>query len=493
MNIYIFAPISGAVIGYFTNWLAIKMLFKPYNEVFIFGLKLPFTPGLIGKERYLLSKKIGSTINEHLITPDMIKKSLLDNISSEATLQMLDTKISSFKDKDLTIQEAMVLLINQFNKDYNNDDFNIFITSLETYVSQNITSDEFNNAINLLLSTFIDYLFDVKTSSFNSSSINEFVSKAIAEFTSKEEYKEVSQKTIENFLAYLKDNKTQLNNYVQKDVLSSFVCDMLPTIIEFIITNLNNNETLNMHLKKITTNILDSNVNKMVAMFINKDTMYDNIKSEAISYLQNEENIEIIKDMIIQYICTGLDYEVGQIIDKLPLLSVSHATQNIFSKELLCTLIESLSKNLCENDYTIGDIVSMVDTDYKQHILNAFNVNIKNFINKNNKNISCKIIYILKSTVLSAKINYFIEKIDFKKEYLIKKYFLILDFIFEYIIKQINVSKIIEEQINCLDIREVETLIQSVVSRELKSITIVGGVLGFIVGSIPLIMSLIAR
>ena len=34
----------GAIIGYITNWLAIKMLFRPHGEKKIFGIKLPFTP-----------------------------------------------------------------------------------------------------------------------------------------------------------------------------------------------------------------------------------------------------------------------------------------------------------------------------------------------------------------------------------------------------------------------------------------------------------------
>ena len=46
-------PIIGALIGYCTNYIAVKMLFYPKQEVRIFGRKLPFTPGAIpkGKQR----------------------------------------------------------------------------------------------------------------------------------------------------------------------------------------------------------------------------------------------------------------------------------------------------------------------------------------------------------------------------------------------------------------------------------------------------------
>ena len=68
--------IVGAIIGYFTNWLAIKMLFRPHYEKRIFGYKLPFTPGLIPKERYRIAKSIGETVGVYLLSPDTIIEEL---------------------------------------------------------------------------------------------------------------------------------------------------------------------------------------------------------------------------------------------------------------------------------------------------------------------------------------------------------------------------------------------------------------------------------
>ena len=45
--LYISPPILGGLIGYYTNDIAIKMLFRPYKVLYIFGRKVPFTPGLI--------------------------------------------------------------------------------------------------------------------------------------------------------------------------------------------------------------------------------------------------------------------------------------------------------------------------------------------------------------------------------------------------------------------------------------------------------------
>ena len=39
---YFLGPLTGGIIGYFTNWLAIKMMFRPHQPKYLFGLKIPF-------------------------------------------------------------------------------------------------------------------------------------------------------------------------------------------------------------------------------------------------------------------------------------------------------------------------------------------------------------------------------------------------------------------------------------------------------------------
>ncbi|MCL1998881.1 MAG: DUF445 family protein [Turicibacter sp.] len=72
----IITPIIGAIIGYSTNYLAIKMLFRPLRPVYIGKFKLPFTPGLIPKEQSRLAKKLGEAMGNHVITSDVLAKEL---------------------------------------------------------------------------------------------------------------------------------------------------------------------------------------------------------------------------------------------------------------------------------------------------------------------------------------------------------------------------------------------------------------------------------
>lgn len=71
--LYVSPPILGAVIGYFTNDIAIKMLFRPYRAIYILGRKVPFTPGLIPHNQERLAKNISDTIMGSLLTPEELQ------------------------------------------------------------------------------------------------------------------------------------------------------------------------------------------------------------------------------------------------------------------------------------------------------------------------------------------------------------------------------------------------------------------------------------
>jgi uncharacterized membrane protein YheB (UPF0754 family) len=63
----------GGIIGYFTNDIAIKMLFRPYKAIYVGGRKLPFTPGLIPSNQEKLAKRISDTIMGSLLTPEELQ------------------------------------------------------------------------------------------------------------------------------------------------------------------------------------------------------------------------------------------------------------------------------------------------------------------------------------------------------------------------------------------------------------------------------------
>jgi uncharacterized membrane protein YheB (UPF0754 family) len=84
--------VAGAIIGYFTNDIAISMLFRPYHARFIGKFKIPFTPGLIPANQARLAQKISDTIMGSLLTPQELQnlaKRLLQTERVEAAITWL--------------------------------------------------------------------------------------------------------------------------------------------------------------------------------------------------------------------------------------------------------------------------------------------------------------------------------------------------------------------------------------------------------------------
>jgi len=71
--LYVGPPVAGGIIGYFTNDIAIKMLFRPYKAIYLGKRQLPFTPGLIPRNQERLAKNISDTIMGSLLTPGELR------------------------------------------------------------------------------------------------------------------------------------------------------------------------------------------------------------------------------------------------------------------------------------------------------------------------------------------------------------------------------------------------------------------------------------
>lgn len=104
----IFMVVVGAVIGGFTNYLAIKMLFHPYHPKYMGKWKLPFTPGLIPKRRQELAHQIGKLVVNHLLTRESIQRKLQDETIRKELEELVQKKLQSWLDKNITLEQILL-------------------------------------------------------------------------------------------------------------------------------------------------------------------------------------------------------------------------------------------------------------------------------------------------------------------------------------------------------------------------------------------------
>lgn len=90
---FILGPVVGGIIGGFTNKVAIKMLFRPYNRVMIGKVHVPFTPGIIPKEKGNIAREIGKAVSLQLLNGEVLGKTLLSDEMLGKIDQSLDRLI----------------------------------------------------------------------------------------------------------------------------------------------------------------------------------------------------------------------------------------------------------------------------------------------------------------------------------------------------------------------------------------------------------------
>lgn len=110
MNIAItilFMTLIGAIIGGFTNHLAIKMLFRPYKTLYIGKWRVPFTPGLIPKRRDELAQQMGRMVVEHLVTPESIRGKFMQPEFQQDMTELVKKELRTFLESDITINSLL--------------------------------------------------------------------------------------------------------------------------------------------------------------------------------------------------------------------------------------------------------------------------------------------------------------------------------------------------------------------------------------------------
>jgi len=91
----------GALIGYVTNYMAIKLLFRPYKPLKV-GNVTVFPQGVIPREKKSLAKKVGNTVKEYILSEEEIRKIVTSPEVMEEIEKFLDEKIDLLAKKEIT-------------------------------------------------------------------------------------------------------------------------------------------------------------------------------------------------------------------------------------------------------------------------------------------------------------------------------------------------------------------------------------------------------
>lgn len=115
----IIAPLIGGAIGYVTNDIAIRMLFRPHRAKHLFGVRLPFTPGIIPKEKGRIAEAIGTAISDNLMSREVLERYLL----SDEMVAKVRNAVQEFVDKQKVNDETLRQFLSHYVSDSEIDSF----------------------------------------------------------------------------------------------------------------------------------------------------------------------------------------------------------------------------------------------------------------------------------------------------------------------------------------------------------------------------------
>lgn len=147
MMIY-FLPLIAAAIGWFTNFLAVKMLFHPKKEVNLILFKIQ---GIFPKRQKEVAENIGRMVAKELISVDDIRNKISGNESVDYIKSLVEQKVDDY-------------LTNKFPEKYPFTSV-LFSTKRKTKIKEDLI-EEVENAAPAVLSEYFSNLeeaFDVET------------------------------------------------------------------------------------------------------------------------------------------------------------------------------------------------------------------------------------------------------------------------------------------------------------------------------------------
>lgn len=89
----ILIPVISAFIGWFTNWIAIKMLFHPRQPINVLGFPVQ---GIFPKRQQQFAEKLGKLVSDELLSFKEISHKITDPSNIDRLLPLVDEHIEHF-------------------------------------------------------------------------------------------------------------------------------------------------------------------------------------------------------------------------------------------------------------------------------------------------------------------------------------------------------------------------------------------------------------
>jgi len=518
---YLLPPLLGALIGYVTNYIAIRMLFRPLRPWYFFKLRVPLTPGIIPSQRHLLARKMGEMVGSHLLTSADIAQAL-DKPEFRLKLQQaLAGKLDNFIGRDLG--PLITLLPERFH-----DRFFDLIDHLRW---------KFIKSLNQQASSST---FQQRLSQFCQSQLTQLLNNDLKHYLTPERYQLSREHLDRRLQCWLNsprltsaistfiDNKSEeilnsdksLKQLIPASVIDTLMQQLeneLPGLIQQFATSLDKpevREQLELKARQGIESLIDSieGLSAIIGALFDMEKIYarlpqfiDTASTELTVWLNSEQVQEDLTTALRQRIDNWLDQPLSRYLAQLPYKKIASVKRLIRS-----TLIGFIHSDGCRQQL-LAWLDKGVDS-IKDRPLNELlqQIGDKSSVEKISHQISTAIVRAIRSDAaqqtlekeLQLKVDYWLTQrpigelssrlpSDARQELyqgLFDQLLALLNKEVPPLVDSLDICRVVEDKVNSLDILKVEDLLMGIMKEQFKYINIFGALLGMMIGLLNLVL-----
>ncbi len=518
---YLIPPLLGAIIGYVTNYIAIRMLFRPLRAWHLLGLRVPLTPGIIPAKRGELAAKMGEMVGAHLLTADDVGRAFAkDSIRRELRLTVTD-KLSHYFDRPLGPLETLVP-----------ERFRPRLREIIGLLQVKIAAIVF------------DYLqseaFETRFCSYFAQQTDQLLARDPASFLTPERYRSIQRHLDDKYSGFFQSPRTAalVGDYVDRkveEVLSSErpLRELLPAdLVELVLAQLEKElpqlaEKLGGMLydpdfrtrlvergKKAIDAFLDSlgGLAGLLSGFVDLDKIYakipgflDRAGDEIAAWLKEGKTQQQLAGLLRERVANLLDRPVAEYVEKMPYEKIKGvrgfireqaivALQSRKTIDTALVLTESAIDRLKDRSFDNllrrvlpEDGVERGSRHLADQLLGLIRTpQVRETLEKVILEQSNEWLYRKPLGLLSARLPG-----DLRQEIEIGTCQLVEDMLKKEapkLVETLNVKRMVEEKVNGLELMQVEGLLMGVMKEQFKYINLFGALLGFLIGFVNLLV-----
>ncbi len=516
---WLMPPLLGALIGYVTNYIAIRMLFRPLRPWRLFGLRLPLTPGIIPAKRSELAQRMGEMVGSHLLTAGDVRLALEKPLFHRELKGAVNDKLRTFLDRDLGPLDTLVPGPYQRR-------FRELVTSVRAKVVDAATDYLASNTFEGQVRDFIrdkgDTLLARDLESFLTpvryQGLHNHLDARLTSILQSPETARTVEKFVDGRLERLLLSDRPLRSLLPGDLVEVLLQQLereVPPLLERfggLLYDPDFRQRLVERSRQGITTFLDSlgGLAGLLTGFINLDKIYSRIPEfldkagEEVSHWLREENTQQqVAAMLRERLEGLLDKPLSRFLEKAPYEKVAGARRYLSERSV--TAVQSRRTTELLLGFADQGVQRVKDRSFRSLLDENLPTNSAERLKTN---LGDRLLRLARSAEAAAAIDAIIKEkleswvfqqplgrlaarlpadvLEELEEGLYRQVGEVLQKEVPPLIETLNVARMVEDKVNQLDILQVEGLLMGVMQEQFKYINLFGAVLGFLIGLINL-------